>query len=210
MSGASTHEHEGHGHEGHGHEGHGREADGHGGEANGSFDTELNSLEYESVRHDGHIHESHQSPRAGRELWATAVSATLHCLTGCAIGEVLGMILATWWGLSNGLSIALSVVLAFLFGYSLTMAPILRANVPLRRAVAVAFAADTVSIATMEVMDSAFILAVPGAIDAMLLDLLFWWSLAASLVVAFLVTVPVNRALIARGKGHAVVHAYHH
>src|SRR3954466_10650800 len=78
MSGASTHEHEGHGHEGHGHEGHGHEADGHGGEANGSFDTELNSLEYESVRHDGHIHESHQTPRAGRELWATAVSATLH------------------------------------------------------------------------------------------------------------------------------------
>jgi hypothetical protein len=138
------------------------------------------------------------------------VSATLHCLTGCAIGEVLGLALSTWWGWSNGPSIVLAVVLAFVFGYSLTMAPVLRAGVPLRRAVAVAFAADTVSIATMEVMDNAVVLAVPGAMEAGLLDVIFWGSLALSLAVAFVVTVPINRALIARGKGHAVVHAYHH
>jgi len=139
-----------------------------------------------------------------------AASATLHCLTGCAIGEVLGLALATWWGWSNGPSIALAIVLAFVFGYSLTMAPVLRAGVPVRRAVAVAFAADTVSIATMELVDNAVVLGVPGAMEAGLQNLLFWGSLAFSLVVAFVVTVPVNRALIARGKGHAVVHAYHH
>jgi hypothetical protein len=143
-------------------------------------------------------------------LTRTAVSATLHCLTGCAIGEVLGMVLATWWGLSTVPSIVLAIVLAFFFGYSLTMLPVLRSGVPLRRAIAVALAADTVSIATMEVMDNAFILAVPRAIDAGLSDALFWWSLVVSLVVAFVVTVTVNRALIARGRGHAVVHQYHH
>jgi hypothetical protein len=137
------------------------------------------------------------------------VSATLHCLTGCAIGEVLGMVLATWWGLSTVPSIVLAIVLAFLFGYSLTMLPVLRSGVSLRQAVAVALAADTVSIATMELMDNAFILAVPKAIDAGLGDALFWWSLVVSLAVAFVVTVPVNRALIARGKGHAVAHRYH-
>jgi uncharacterized membrane protein YbjE (DUF340 family) len=140
----------------------------------------------------------------------TAISATLHCLTGCAIGEVLGMVLATWWGWGTTPSIALAIVLAFAFGYSLTMAPVVRSGVALRRAVGVALAADTVSIATMELVDNAFVLAVPRAIDAGLGDALFWWSLTASLVVAFAVTVPVNRAMIARGKGHAVVHAYHH
>jgi len=151
----------------------------------------------------------HATASSGGELWRTAVSATLHCLTGCAIGEVLGLVLATWWGWSTGPSIALAVVLAFAFGYSLTMAPVLRAGVPLRQAVAVALAADTVSIATMEVVDNAIVLAVPGAMDAGLLDALFWGSLAFSLLVAFVVTVPVNRALIARGKGHAVVHQHH-
>lgn len=141
--------------------------------------------------------------------WRTAVSATLHCLTGCAIGEVLGMVLATWWGWGNGPSIALSVVLAFVFGYSLTVAPVLRSGVALRTAIGIAFAADTVSIATMELMDNAFILAVPGALDAQLTDAVFWVSLVVSLIVAFVVTVPVNRALITRGRGHAVVHTYH-
>jgi Domain of unknown function (DUF4396) len=155
-----------------------------------------------------HTHQMSTATAPG--LTRTAVSATLHCLTGCAIGEVLGMVLATWWGLSTVPSIVLAIVLAFFFGYSLTMLPVLRSGVPLRRAIAVALAADTVSIATMEVMDNAFILAVPRAIDAGLSDALFWWSLAVSLVVAFVVTVPVNRALIARGKGHAVVHQYHH
>jgi hypothetical protein len=147
---------------------------------------------------------------APRQLTRLAVSATLHCLTGCAIGEILGMVLATWWGWANAPSIALSIVLAFLFGYSLTLMPVLRAGVPLRRAIGVALAADTLSIATMEIIDNAVVLAVPGAIDAGLGDLLFWASLLGSLVVAFAVTVPVNRALLARGKGHAVVHAYHH
>jgi hypothetical protein len=146
----------------------------------------------------------------GRDLTRTAISATAHCLTGCAIGEVLGMVLATWWGWGNLPSIVLAIALAFVFGYSLTMQPVLRGGVGLREAVKVAFAADTISIAVMEIMDNAFILAVPGAIDAGLGDALFWWSLLASLAVAFVITVPVNRYLIARGRGHAVVHAYHH
>src|SRR3954471_16137705 len=145
----------------------------------------------------------------GSALTRLAVSATLHCLTGCAIGEVLGLVLATWWGLANLPSIVLATVLAFVFGYSLTIAPVLRSGLPLRRALGVAFAADTVSILTMELVDNAVVLAVPGAMAAGLGDLLFWESLAVSLAVAFVVTVPVNRALIARGKGHAVVHEYH-
>ena len=120
------------------------------------------------------------------------------------------MVLATWWGWANAPSIALSIVLAFVFGYSLTMRPVLRAGVPLRDAIRVAFAADTVSIAVMEAVDNGFILLVPGALDAGLSDALFWWSLVVSLVIAFVVTVPVNRILIARGKGHAAVHGYHH
>jgi Domain of unknown function (DUF4396) len=155
------------------------------------------------------IADNHAGP-SGRELTRTAVSATLHCLTGCAIGEILGLVLATWWGLSNGPSIVLAVVLAFLFGYTLTIAPVVRSGLPLKAAIAVAFAADTVSILTMEIMDNAVVLAVPGAMYAGLADLLFWGSLALSLAVAFVVTVPVNRALIARGKGHAVVHGHHH
>jgi uncharacterized protein DUF4396 len=149
---------------------------------------------------------SHPQPTLTRQ----AVSATLHCLTGCAIGEILGLVLATWWGWGNGPSIALAIVLAFFFGYSLTMAPVLRAGLSLRQAVGIALAADTLSILTMEIMDNAVVLVVPGAMSAGLADLLFWASLGASLLVAFVVTVPVNRALLARGKGHAVVHAYHH
>ena len=149
-------------------------------------------------------------PTAARELTRTAVSATLHCLTGCAIGEVLGMVLATWWGWANGPSIALATVLAFFFGYSLTVRPVLRTGLGLRRAVRVALAADTLSILTMELVDNGVVVAVPGALEAGLTDALFWGSLALSLVVAFVVTVPVNRALIARGRGHAVMHAHHH
>jgi uncharacterized membrane protein YbjE (DUF340 family) len=144
-----------------------------------------------------------------QSLNRAAVSATVHCLTGCAIGEVLGMILATWWGWGNAASIALSVALAFVFGYSLTLRPVLRAAVPLRRALPLAFASDTASIALMEIVDNAFILLVPGAIDAELSDALFWWSLGVSLLVAFAFALPLNRWLISRGKGHAVVHAYH-
>jgi hypothetical protein len=142
--------------------------------------------------------------------WRIAASATLHCLTGCAIGEVLGMVLATWWGWSTLPSVILAVALAFVFGYSLTMIPVLRSGVVLRSAIGIALAADSVSIATMEVVDNAFLLAVPGALEATLGDALFWVSLAVSLILAFVVTLPINRALIARGKGHAVAHAYHH
>ena len=156
-----------------------------------------------------HIAEHQLSRPSGPELTKLAISATLHCLTGCAIGEILGMVLATWWGWSNGPSIALAVLLAFLFGYSLTMLPMLRSGLPLRTAIGVALAADTVSILTMEVVDNAFMLAVPGALDAGLADPLFWGSLVASLAVAFVITVPVNRAMIARGLGHAKAHAAH-
>jgi putative flippase GtrA len=141
-------------------------------------------------------------------LTRAAVQATVHCLTGCAIGEVLGMVLATALGWGNALSIAVSTVLAFFFGYALTLRPVFRAGVPFRRALRLAFASDTVSIAVMELVDNAFILVVPGAIAAGLADSLFWWSLAVSLAIAFVVALPVNRWLIARGRGHAVVHAH--
>jgi hypothetical protein len=138
---------------------------------------------------------------AQADLTRTAVQATLHCLTGCAIGEVLGMVIAT--------AIVLAIALAFVFGFGLTILSVRRAGIPFRRALSLAFASDTISIAVMELVDNAFILFVPGALAAGLGDGLFWWSLAASLAVAFLLTVPVNRALIARGRGHAVVHALH-
>jgi hypothetical protein len=140
----------------------------------------------------------------------TAFSATLHCLTGCAIGEVLGMIIGTAFGWSNAPTIVLAVLLAFVFGYSLTMLPLLRHGMPLRTALPLALASDTVSIAVMELVDNAVILVVPGAMEAGLGDALFWSSLAFSLVVAFIAAFPVNRYLIARGRGHAVVHAHHH
>jgi hypothetical protein len=143
-------------------------------------------------------------------LTRQAISATLHCLTGCAIGEILGMVLTTALGWGNAANIVVSIVLAFFFGYSLAIRPVLRAGVPFRQALGVALAADTVSIAVMELVDNATIVVIPGAIDAGLRDLLFWGSLIASLVIAFAITVPVNRWNIGRGRGHAVVHQYHH
>jgi len=148
-----------------------------------------------------------QHPTPG--LTAQAVTATAHCLTGCAIGEILGLVLATWWGWSNLPAILLAIVLAFAFGYGLTVRSVRRSGLKLRQALGVALAADTVSIATMELVDNAVVLAVPGAMTAGLTDRLFWASLVGSLVIAFAVTVPVNRALIARGRGHAVMHAHH-
>jgi hypothetical protein len=142
--------------------------------------------------------------------WRAAAQATLHCLTGCAIGEVLGMVIGTVAGLHNTATVALSIVLAFVFGYGLTMRPVLAAGVGFRAALGVALAADTVSITLMELLDNAVVVAVPGAMDAGLTSLLFWGSLAFSLVVAFVLTTPVNRWMIGRGKGHAVVHQYHH
>ncbi len=157
----------------------------------------------------GQVHAEHQA-LAGRELTRVAVSATLHCLTGCAIGEVLGMVIGTALGWGDGATIALAVALAFFFGYALTITPVLRSGLTLRAAIGVALAADTVSILVMEIVDNAVILAVPGAMEAGLESWLFWSALAFSLVVAFVVTVPVNRWMIRRGRGHAVVHAHHH
>jgi hypothetical protein len=156
---------------------------------------------------DGH---HHTATAGSADLTRTAVSATLHCLTGCAIGEVLGMVIGTALGWGNWPTVALAVALAFLFGYSLTVGPVLRAGVALGGAFKVALAADTVSIAVMEIVDNAVVLVVPGAMEAGLASWLFWGTLVASLAVAFVVTVPVNRAMIGRGRGHAVAHEYHH
>ena len=140
----------------------------------------------------------HHAPLEGRELTRSAIQATLHCLTGCAIGEVLGLIIGTALGWGNWETIVLAVVLAFFFGYGLTYLSV--------RRVRVALASDTVSIATMEAVDNAFIALVPGALAAGLADTLFWWSLLASLAIAFVLTVPVNYALIRGGYGHAHEH----
>jgi hypothetical protein len=147
---------------------------------------------------------------AETNLNQAAVSATTHCLTGCALGEVAGMALATAFGWANLLQIVLAVVLAFIFGYSLTLWPVLRAGLSFRQATGVALVADTVSIAIMEAVDNGFVLVVPGAIDAGLGDAKFWWSIALGFAIAFGPAWAANRWLIARGKGHAVVHQYHH
>jgi hypothetical protein len=148
-------------------------------------------------------------PMTARSLNRLALSATVHCLTGCAIGEVLGMILATWWGWGDAASIALAVVLAFFFGYLLTSLPLLRSGMSVREVAPLAFASDTASITTMEIVDNLFILLIPGALDAELSDALFWWSLAVALLIAGAVAFPLNRWLIRRGKGHAVMHEHH-
>jgi hypothetical protein len=146
---------------------------------------------------------------AAPSLSQTALQATIHCLTGCAIGEVLGLVIATALNWHDLPSILLAVVLSFVFGYGLTMRPLLAGGLSVRDALRAAFAADTVSITTMEVMDNLIVLAIPGAMAAGLLDGLFWGSLGLSLVVAFVVTLPVNRWLIARGLGHATIHSAH-
>jgi hypothetical protein len=138
-----------------------------------------------------------------------AFAATWHCLSGCAIGEVLGLVIATAFGWGNAATIAIAVALAFCFGYSLTLRPLLRAGAGFREAAPIAFAADTLSIAVMEIVDNGFLLLVPGAIEAGLADPLFWWSLALALAIAFAAAFPVNRALIARGRGHARAHRHH-
>ena len=139
----------------------------------------------------------------------TAFSATLHCLTGCAIGEVLGIVIGTALGWSTVATIALAIVLAFFFGYGLTMLPLLRSGIALGAALPLAFASDTLSITVMEIVDNFIIVVIPGAMDAGLSSLLFWGSLAFALAVAFVAAFPVNRYLISRGKGHAVVHKHH-
>ena len=153
-----------------------------------------------------HSQHGHGQPR--QSLNALAWSATLHCLTGCAIGEVLGMVIGTALGWGNVGTIALAVALAFFFGYLLTLLPLLKA-MPWQRAVKLALAADTASITVMEIVDNAIMLAIPGAMDAGLDSFLFWGSLAFALAIAAIAAFPVNRWLIARGKGHAAVHAHH-
>ncbi|MFI5682814.1 DUF4396 domain-containing protein [Streptomyces sp. NPDC051636] len=156
-----------------------------------------------------HHHTGHAAPGGRGPSWRMAAQATLHCLTGCAIGEVLGMVIGTATGLHDAATVALSIALAFVFGYALTMRGVLRAGLAARQALKVALAADTVSIAVMELIDNTVVVSIPGAMDAGLSSALFWGSLAFSLALAFLVTTPLNRWMIGRGKGHAVVHAYH-
>ena len=171
------------------------------------------------MQHEAHTHtpaqadadahaDTHHHPAAA--TWSMAAQATLHCLTGCAIGEVLGMVIGTAFGWGNVPTTILAILLAFFFGYSLTLRGVLRAGVDFRTAFRVALAADTLSIAVMELIDNGVIVLWPDAMDAQLADLLFWGSLAISLALAFLVTTPVNKWMIGRGKGHAVVHGYHH
>jgi hypothetical protein len=157
------------------------------------------------MKHEHAVH----SQQHDASLNALAWSATLHCLTGCAIGEVLGMVIGTALGWGNLETVALAVVLAFLFGYALTVRPLLVSGIELRRAARLALAADTASITVMEIVDNAVMLVVPGAMDATLDTVLFWGSLAFALAVAAVAAFPVNRWLIVRGKGHAAVHAHH-
>lgn len=147
--------------------------------------------------------------QTGGVTWGAAAKATLHCLTGCAIGEILGMVIGTalMWG--NAPTMVLAIVLAFLFGYSFTLFAVRKAGLGFKAALKVALAADTLSIAVMELVDNAVIALVPGAMEAHLPDALFWTALLGGFAVAFVITTPVNRWMIGRGKGHAVVHAYH-
>jgi hypothetical protein len=154
----------------------------------------------------GTHHGRHELPTSGRELDALALSATLHCLTGCAIGEVAGMVIGTALGWSEWATVALAVTLAFLFGYSLTSLPLLRAGLALSAVIPIALAADTLSIAIMEIVDNAIMLAIPGAMEAGLDNTLFWGSLSVALAIAGFAAYPVQRWLLKRGKGHAAVH----
>jgi len=160
--------------------------------------------EHAEPGHGGHEH--HELPTSGRALTNVSISATLHCLTGCALGEIAGMAIGTALGFGNWGTVVLAVALAFVFGYILTSLPLLRAGFTVAAVIPIALASDTFSILTMELIDNAVVLAVPGAMEAGLGTLLFWGSLAFALAVAFVAAVPVNRWLIARGKGHAAVH----
>ncbi|MBB3021735.1 hypothetical protein FHR70_004841 [Microvirga lupini] len=157
---------------------------------------------------DGHSHH-HQGASSEPDLNRTALSATIHCLTGCAIGEVLGLVIGTALGLGTAQTIILAVALAFLFGYALTMLPLLRSGLTFGTALSLALAADTASITIMEIVDNLIMLVIPGAMDAGLTSPLFWGSLAASLLVAGAFAFPLNRWLISRGRGHAIVHSFH-
>jgi Domain of unknown function (DUF4396) len=159
--------------------------------------------------HDHGAHHGHQQHAMSGNLNAMAASATLHCLTGCAIGEIAGLIIGTAAGFGNAATIALSIVLAFLFGYALSTLPLLKAGLALGAALSIVLAADTLSILTMEIVDNAVILVIPGAMDAGLVNVVFWVGLLLALAAAFLAAYPVNRVLLQRGKGHALTHQYH-
>jgi hypothetical protein len=161
------------------------------------------------VHHHHSHHDHHGSTAPAPSLNQTAFSATVHCLTGCAIGEVLGMVIGTALGWGAGATIVLAVALAFLFGYALTMLPLLRSGMAFGTAAGLAFASDTASITIMEIVDNAIMLVIPGAMDAPLSSPLFWGSLAVALVIAGAFAFPLNRWLIARGQGHALIHARH-
>ncbi len=161
------------------------------------------------MHRDSHHGHENRGVGEGGSLNRLAFSATAHCLTGCAIGEVLGLVIGTALGWGAAASIALAVILAFLFGYALTMLPLLRSGLAFASVVGLALAADTVSITIMEIVDNAIMLAIPGAMEAGLGDPLFWGSLAFALAVAGVAAFPVNRWLISRGRGHAVVHKHH-
>lgn len=167
-------------------------------------------MAHDHVHHQHGHHEQRAMADEGASLTGLAVSATIHCLTGCAIGEVLGMVIGLALGWGNAATVAVSVVLAFLFGYSMTLWPLLAGGMAFRTAAGLALASDTLSITVMEIADNAVVLMIPGAMDAGLTGLLFWGSLALSLAVAFVVALPVNRWLISKGRGHALVHAHHH
>jgi hypothetical protein len=161
----------------------------------------------EATEHSHHDHDHHhEMPTSGRALDAVALSATLHCLTGCAIGEVTGVVIGTALGFSDLGTIALAVALAFLFGYTLTSLPLLRAGFTVSAVIPIALASDTISIGIMEIVDNAILLVIPGAMDAGVGDVLFWGALSVALVIAGMFAWPANRWLIKRGKGHTAVH----
>jgi hypothetical protein len=157
-----------------------------------------------------HEHEHHRHHDMQQGTTKLAIRATLHCLTGCAIGEVAGLVIGTAIGLSNAANIALAIILSFIFGYSLSLLPVVRAGVTFKKALLLVLIADTLSIATMELVDNTVMAAVPNAMNAGLTDTLYWTTMAISLVAAFVAAVPVNRWLLQRGRGHAVTHQYHH
>ena len=163
-----------------------------------------------AVDHAHHQHGHHAMAEEKASLTSLAVSATIHCLTGCAIGEVFGMVIGLALNWANAATVALSVALAFLLGYSMTLWPLLVGGMAFGTAAGLAFASDTLSIMVMEIVDNAVVLVIPGSMDAGLTSLLFWGSLALSLAVAFVAALPVNRWLLSKGRGHALVHAHHH
>lgn len=169
--------------------------------------------EHRQAEHEGHRHHDHHghhgAEHGATSLNRTAFMATVHCLTGCTIGEVLGMVIGTALGWTNWPTVALAVALAFLVGYGMTLWPLRRAGMAWGTALGLAFASDTLSMATMEFVDNAIMLVIPGAMEAGLPDPLFWGSLAVSMILAGAAAFPVNRWLIARGRGHALVHAQH-